>query len=146
MKVRDLMTIKVETVSHDATLKEAADKMKILDIGWLPVVKAQEVVGILTDRDITINATSHGWNPNGTYVEDIMTPDVIYCFDDQDVNDAALAMERHQLRRLAVYDRMKKLSGVISVADFATKTRHDRLAARVLRHVCLPSHAHAAAA
>jgi CBS-domain-containing membrane protein len=73
-----------------------------------------------------------------------MTREVISCFDDQDISDAAHVMETHKLRRLVVYDRMKKIAGVLTVADLATKARHDRLAARVLRHVCVPSQAHAA--
>lgn len=78
MNVHDLMTLKVHAVTHDATLKDAADQMKTLDIGWLPVMKGRDVIGILTDRDITVEATANGWNPNATFVEDIMTPMVLY--------------------------------------------------------------------
>src|SRR3712207_8968 len=102
MKLSEIMTRNVEVVRPDATLQEAAQKMKNLDVGPLPVCDGRKVQGMLTDRDITIRATAAGLDPKTTKVRDVMTPDVTYCFEDQDVQDAARIMGEQQIRRLIV--------------------------------------------
>src|SRR4030081_3550788 len=98
MKVKDLMTRSVECTRPDASLREAADKMKALDIGPLPVCENDRLVGMLTDRDITVRATAEGLPPGLGLVRDVMTPDIVYCFEDQDVSEAARLMEENQVR------------------------------------------------
>src|SRR4030081_3720045 len=112
MKVKDLMTRSVECTRPDASLREAADKMKALDIGALPVCENDRLVGMLTDRDITVRATAEALPPGLGQVRDIMTPEVIYCFEDQGVAEAARLMEEKRVRRLLVLNRDKRLVGI----------------------------------
>src|SRR5215510_9128583 len=102
MKVKDVMTRGAECVGPDDTLQEAARKMKNLDVGPLPVCDNDRLVGMVTDRDIAVRAVAEGQDPRTARVKDILTPDVIYCFEDQDVQDAAGLMKENQVRRLVV--------------------------------------------
>src|SRR5262245_57192303 len=100
MQIKDIMTREVEVIHPDATLDEAAAKMDALNIGSLPVCDGDRVLGIITDRDITVRATAVGGDPTATKTRDVMTADVIYGFEDQDVTDAARLMREAQIRRL----------------------------------------------
>src|ERR671937_1268828 len=101
MQVKEVMTHGVECIRPEATLQEAATKMKELDVGPLPVCGDDDrLVGMLTDRDITIRAVAEGQDPKTARVQDVMTPDITYCFEDQDVKEAARLMEEKQIRRL----------------------------------------------
>src|SRR6266404_2600668 len=106
MRVSDVMTRGAECISPEATLQEAAERMKALDVGSLPVCSAKDrLVGMVTDRDITVRSVSDGRDPKTDRVRDVMTPKVFYCFDDQLVADAARQMEDSQVRRLVVLNR-----------------------------------------
>ena len=95
MQIREIMTREPVVIGPDMVLKEAAERMRDLDSGVLPVGQKDRVVGMLTDRDITIRATAAGKDPNQTRVEAVMTPDVVYCYEDEDARDAARKMEEH---------------------------------------------------
>lgn len=127
MLLREVMTPHVEVIHPNATLKEAAETMRALDVGPVPVCDGDRLQGMLTDRDITIRATAEGRDPNTTRVRDVMTPDVVYCFEDQDVADAAQLMEERQIRRLVVLNRDKRLVGIVSLGDLATQTSDEDL-------------------
>jgi len=122
MQVREIMTRSVECLSPDQSLQEAARKMRDLDVGPLPVCDNDRIAGMLTDRDITVRAVAEGRDPARTTVRDVLTPDVIYCFDDQDTQEAAKLMEEKQIRRLLVLNRDKRLVGIVSLGDLATRT------------------------
>src|SRR5437764_1901261 len=101
MQVSKVMTRDAECVRPDTTLQEAARKMRDLDVGPLPVCgDGDRLVGLLTDRDISVRATAEGRDPTRTPVQEVMTPDVVYVFDDQDARDAADTMAGHQIRRV----------------------------------------------
>lgn len=119
LKLRDVMTREVEVISPDAMLDEAAEKMRSLDVGPLPVVDGNRVVGMLTDRDITVRATAEGLDPKRTKVEQVMTADVVYCYDDESVGEAARKMKDKQIRRLLVLGRDQRIVGVVSLGDLA---------------------------
>ena len=91
MKVNEVMTRSAECTRPDATLHEAAERMKALNVGSLPVCDNDRLVGMVTDRDITVRATAEGLPPTLGRVRDVMTPDVIYCFEDQDIGEARTA-------------------------------------------------------
>jgi CBS domain-containing protein len=133
------MTPGVVAVRPDASLVEAAQLMRAQDIGDVVVADGQDVVGVLTDRDITVRATAAGKNPATTPVTEVMTPEVIYVFEDQDVKDAAKLMEEHQLRRLVVLNRDKKLVGIVSLGDLAVDTHDEQLAGNTLEAVSEPA-------
>ena len=139
MKVRDVMTPQVEVIRPDATLKEAAEMMSRLEVGPLPVCESERLVGILTDRDITIRAVATGCNPNTTRVREAMTPEVVYCFEDQDVETAAQMMEMRQIRRVPVLNRGNRLVGIVSLGDLAVETGNRTFAGETLEHISEPS-------
>lgn len=136
MQIQQIMTSKIETIGPDATLQEAARKMCDLHIGALGVTDGNELIGMVTDRDICCRAVAEG-RAATTRVGEIMTADVAYCFDDEDIADAAQQMERKHIRRLAVLNRRKQMVGFLSVDDLAHYS-HD-LAGEVLEHAS-PSH------
>jgi CBS domain-containing protein len=139
MELRDIMTRNVEVVSGDATLKEAAIKMKALDVGLIPVCDGDRLQGILTDRDITIRATAAGRDPTKTKVADVMSTDIAYCLEDQDVQDAAILMEARQIRRLPVLNRDKSLVGIVSLGDIAVHGGDTDLAGETLQEISQPA-------
>ena len=138
MQLREVMTRNPEVVQPDATLEEAARKMDQLDIGPLPVCDGDRLVGLVTDRDITVRATSAGKDPRSTVIREAMTQDLVYCYEDQDVKDAARMMEDKQIRRLPILSREQRLVGIVSLGDIATDTHDDRLTGRVLEEVSEP--------
>lgn len=139
MQVREVMTPQVEVIRPDAVLKEAAEKMSHLDIGPLPVCDGERLVGMLTDRDITVRATARGRDPNTTKVREVMTSEVVYCFEDQDVKTAAQMMEMRQIRRLPVLNQDKRLTGIVSLGDLAVETRNQKMAGEALERISEPA-------
>jgi len=133
------MTPVVETIRPDSTLREAAEKMRSLDVGSLPVYDNRELKGIITDRDIAIRAVAAGHDPSTTKVSDVMSSDVIYCFEDQSVEEGAQVMERHQIRRLLILSRDHQLVGIVSLGDLAVRSRNDQMSGEVLEEVSEPT-------
>lgn len=119
MQIKGVMTPNPQVVRSDALLQEVAEKMSTLEIGVLPVCNGDRVIGILTDRDVTVRATAAGCDPTMIQVCDVMTTDIIYCFEDQDVSEAAKLMEDKQVRRLLVLNQEQHLVGIVSLDDLA---------------------------
>jgi CBS domain-containing protein len=138
MQVKDVMTRGAEVVRPDATLQEAANKMKSLDIGPLPVCDGDKVIGMLTDRDITVRATAEGLDPKQTKVREVMSKELITCLEDQDVKEAAELMQSKQIRRVPVLNRDKRLVGMLSLGDLAQRTQDSKLAGKTLEEVSSP--------
>lgn len=138
MIVRDIMTRNVEVIHPDSVLQEAASKMKSLDVGSLPVCDNRRLIGVVTDRDIAIRAVASGSDPTTTKVTEAMTPELIYCYEDEDVKEAAKLMERYQIRRLPILNREKQLVGIVSLGDLAVETKN-RLSGQVLEEVSEPA-------
>ena len=124
MKVRELMTKKVEFTTPTTTTKEAAHMMYELHVGVLPVMEGDRLVGIITDRDICCKVVATGHGAGWTLVEEVMTKDVATCFDDQNVGDATKVMIENHVRRLAVIDHKNTMVGLLSVDDLA-RSSHD---------------------
>ncbi|WP_455217432.1 CBS domain-containing protein [Kaarinaea lacus] len=120
MKIYEIMSPNVETISPDNTTKDAARVMHDMHIGSLPVVsKEGELLGIITDRDICCKVVATGRDAGWTKVYEVMQKDVATCFDDQDINEAAELMSHRHIRRLAVMNRNNSMSGFFSVDDLA---------------------------
>jgi CBS domain-containing protein len=94
MNVNEIITRDAEVIRPDTVLIEAAQKMNALDIGMLPVCDGDRLVGMVTDRDITVRGVAQGCDPRTARVREVMTPEVIYCFDDEDVNDVPKRWKR----------------------------------------------------
>ena len=119
MLARDLMTHGVECVSPNEKLRDVAVKMRDRDVGSFPVCDGGRLTGIVTDRDIAIRCVANGDDPNRTAVRDAMSEELIFCFEDQSVDEVSQLMRQHQVRRLPVLDADKNMIGIIAVADLA---------------------------
>ena len=139
MKLQEIMSREVEVVVPEASLREAADKMRALDVGPVPVCDGKRVVGMLTDRDITVRATAAGCDPKTTLVHDAMSQEITCCYEDQDVQDAARLMEEKQIRRLLVMNRADDLVGIVSLGDLATEAGGQGQPGEVLKKVSEPT-------
>jgi CBS domain-containing protein len=120
MRAGEVMTRNVVTVHPDAPVREAACMMNDLNVGALPVCDGRRLVGIITDRDITVRATADGMRPDVTPVHAAMTDDVCWCFEDDSVEAIEQEMGRRQIRRLPVVDGRKRLVGMIALGDLAS--------------------------
>ncbi|CAN7289936.1 CBS domain-containing protein [Pararhizobium sp. LjRoot235] len=119
MRVSNCMTKDVEIADPEQTLREAAVSMGRLDAGVLPVGENDRLVGMITDRDIAIRGIAEGKGPEAK-IRDVMSTEVRYCFDDDDVDDVLHTMSALKVRRLPVLNRDKRLVGIISLGDIAT--------------------------
>ena len=138
MKVRDIMTRDVRVASPSDNLKRAAQIMEEHDFGMLPVGDEGRLVGMLSDRDITIRAVARGVSPDTGKVRDIMSAEVKYVYDDDSVEDAARSMSDLQVRRLPVLDRDKRLVGIVSLGDLAIN--QPKPAGDALHEISQPTH------
>jgi predicted transcriptional regulator len=111
MQLKDIMTSHVAVVHPTTTVQQAPVKMRELEIGPLPVCEGDRLVGMLTDRDITIRAVAEGRDLTQMPVREVMTPEVVYCFEDQEETAATTLMEKHQIRRLPILNREQRLVG-----------------------------------
>ncbi len=118
MKVSEAMSRDVRTVSPNQSICDAARMMADQDTGALPVADNDRLVGMITDRDIAIRAVAQHKSPDAR-IQEAMSHEVLYCFDDQDVREVARNMGEQQVRRLPVVNRSKRLVGIISLADIA---------------------------
>jgi CBS domain-containing protein len=143
MQVKDLMTANVECISPKTTLRQAAQKMKNLDVGALPICgEDNRLAGMITDRDIAIRGVAEGLDPSVAEAGDLMTPNVVYCYEDQDASDAAHMMEQNQIRRLVVLNRNKRLAGILSLGDLAVALGDEHLTGHTLEAVSEPAMSH----
>jgi CBS domain-containing protein len=139
MDLRDIMTRDVQVISGDASIKDAAAKMKDLDVGLIPVCDGDRLQGMLSDRDITIRATASGRDPNKTKVSEIMSTDIAYCLEDQDIEDAVSLMEVRQIRRLPILNIEKRLVGIVSLGDIAVQVGDTDLVGETLEEISQPA-------
>lgn len=119
MKVSEIMSQDVRLVRPDQTIREAAQIMSDIDAGAIPVAEEDRLIGMLTDRDIAIRAVARDLPPD-TKVREVMSENVKYCFDDEDVDKIVENMAEIQIRRLPVVNRQKRLVGIVSLGDIAT--------------------------
>ena len=124
--IREVMTANVQTISPKDTIQRAAQMMDDLNVGAIPVCEGERLLGMITDRDIAVRSTAVGQAPGETPVEGVMSTDVRTCFSDQTVEEVLATMGDVQIRRLPVIDQdSKKLVGIVSLGDIATKSRGD---------------------
>ena len=137
MKVCDAMTSEVQLCTPEDTLKDAAEAMMALDVGLLPVTDNDRLVGMISDRDIATRGIAMGLGPD-TLVRDVMTQNVKYCFEDQDVEEVSQSMGADQIRRLPVLNREKRLVGIIALGDIA-RANSGPATAHALQQISQPS-------
>jgi CBS domain-containing protein len=139
MQIKEIMTRDPEVIQPDTPLQVAAEKMKSLNIGSLPVCDGNKLLGMLTDRDITVRATARGGDSSNTAVRDVMTPEVAYCYEDDDVAQAAIVMEEKQIRRLPILSRDNRLVGIVALGDLAVDGQYEKLHGEVTHEVSKPA-------
>lgn len=133
MVVRDCMSHRLVRVDADETVQQAADRMRRHDVGLLAVVTDGRLAGVVTDRDIATRVVAHG-RPASTRVREVMTPEAVTCFADEDVVDVAALMSAQSIRRVVVVDRELAEIGLLSVDDLAMQGLSE-LAAGILARV-----------
>jgi CBS domain-containing protein len=138
--LRQITTENVETASPDTSLMEAAERMRSRNIGSLPVCEGDRLVGIVTDRDIVIRAIANRRDINQTKVRDVMSSDIVCCFEGQSAKEAEELMQEQQIRRLPIINRDNRLVGIVSIGDLATRVgaAAQRNVAVTLESVSLP--------
>jgi CBS domain-containing protein len=119
MKVSAAMTREVEIIDPNAAVGEAARRMRDDNVGALPVGENDRLIGMVTDRDIVVRAVADNRMGGNAAVREVMSEHVYYCFEDDDVERAAEIMAQHQVRRLPVLNRNKRLVGIVALADLA---------------------------
>ena len=135
-KISEVMTRGIQIANPDQTIREAAMTMAREDIGSLPVGENDRLIGMITDRDIALRAVAEGRSPN-TPVRDVMTDDIKYCFEDDDVAQVAQNMAELQVRRLPVLNRDKRLVGIIALSNVA-QCGAKKATSEMLRGVATP--------
>ena len=133
LRARDVMSTNIETVEGNASLSDAATRMRGSDIGFLPVQEAGRIVGVVTDRDITIRGTAAGFDPRTTVVATVMTADYASCLDDDPIEEVARIMQDNQLKRVMVLNSQRMLVGIISMGDIANRVGDENLSSRCFR-------------
>jgi len=140
MKISELMTTDVETVSADQTAREAASFMLRADAGSIPVCEGDKVIGMITDRDIAVRGVAEGRGPD-TPVSELMSDGIICAREDDDVQEVARRMSEQQVRRLPVLDAEERLVGIVSLGDLTRETRSEA-SQTALEGVSAPGGAH----
>jgi len=132
MLVRDIMHSGVKVINHKLTVEQAAKMMAENDIGSIPVEKNDKLIGMITDRDITIRVIATGKNPKVTKVSECMTEGINYCFDDNELDVVSRKMKENKQRRLPVINRQKRLVGIISLAEITNIRLEPNMAKEIL--------------
>jgi len=138
-KIADIMTRDVQVVRPDDSVQRAAQCMKDLDVGAVPVCDGRKLLGMITDRDITVRASAAGLSPTDTHVLDVMTKDLRWCTEDESATEVLDGMGEHQIRRLPVVNAQKELVGIVSLGDLATRQRTP--VGEALRNISAPARA-----
>jgi CBS domain-containing protein len=136
MRVSEVMTRGVRVANPDQTIGEAARLMAEIDAGSLPVGEDERLVGMITDRDIAVRAVAREM-PASTKVREIMSEEVLYCFEDEEVAEVAANMSDVKVRRLPVVDRDKRLVGIVSLGD-VSKSDNAAAAGQTVAEISTP--------
>jgi CBS domain-containing protein len=137
-KLSEIMNTDVQTVTPDATIEEAAQEMRDGDFGLVPVVEDEELIGVITDRDIAIRAVAEG-KDSGTPVREVMSEGVVWASEDDSIEDAARIMSDNQIRRLPIVDEEQHLVGIVSLGDFAVDSSDIEPVVEALSDISRPS-------
>lgn len=138
LKIKDIMTDDVATVSPETTVVEAARIMQRHDVGSLPVCEGPDLVGIVTDRDIVVRSVAHGKDLATTPIREVMTQKVATASPETDVHKVAALMSNQQIRRLPVVDN-NRLVGMVSLGDLATQAKTEVEVAKTLGEISQPA-------
>lgn len=136
MKIKDIMSKDVIVVSPDTLLHDVAKKMQQRDCGSILVAKDDRLLGVITDRDLALRCVAESHHPAETTAEKVMTKEILYCWDTDEMEDVALNMTKNKVRRLPVLDKDKRLVGIVSLGDLAVNSSDHIVCGRALGHIC----------
>lgn len=138
MKIKSIMSKNVEVVSPDTLLPDVAKKMQKSDCGSILVAKDDRLVGVITDRDLALRCVAESHHPAETTAEQVMTKEILYCHDTDEMEDVALNMTKNKVRRLPVLDKDKRLVGIVSLGDMAVHStdHHYLVCGKALGQIC----------
>ncbi len=123
--IQQIMTRGVELIQRDDTIQHAAQRMRALDVGSLPVADGKALAGMVTDRDITVRGVASGMIPQEALVSDVMTEEVRWCQETDTVEQVLAQMGDAQVRRLAVLNEAREVVGIVALGDLATRQSGD---------------------
>ena len=141
MRVSDAMTRDVRVASPGQTIRDVAKLMDEIDAGSVPVGENDRLIGMITDRDIAVRAVAEGKGPD-TPVREVMSADVKYCYEDEDLEHVAKNMADIKVRRLPVVSREKRLVGIVSLGDLARKDGGGKNTGKTVRGISQPGGPH----
>ena len=133
--IKEVMTTDVKIILPETSLQAAAQQMRDLGVGCLPVCDGKKLQGMITDRDIVIRAVADGKEPVATTVGEVMSARITYVFEDQEVLEAARLMEIKGIRRLAVLNRDKRLVGIVTHGD-VSRVGDRSLSGEIMQNLC----------
>jgi CBS domain-containing protein len=140
MQIKECMTEAVSFVDPNTQIPQVARKMRDEDIGALPVVENDRLVGMVTDRDVVVRIVAAGEDVRTSIAREAMSPKILYCFDDQTVEEVLENMGQNQVRRLPVVNRDKRLVGVVSLGDLSKAAKKKAKAGEALEEISQPTH------
>jgi len=139
MQIKDVMTTEVTTIEPNTRLDEIARIMRDEDIGAVPVAENDRLVGMVTDRDIVLRGVAEGDDAQQRTARDVMSAKILYCRDDQSLDEVLKNMGDLQVRRLPVIDRQDRLVGIVSLGDLSREAKPNR-AGESLKEISQPPH------
>jgi CBS domain-containing protein len=139
MLIKEIMTMGIETIESNMNICSAAKKMKSLGIGALPVQQGNQIVGIISKKDIVNRCVAEECDPMATEVSEIMTTEIATCWEDETIEEAAAILEQNQLHRLLVMSDENEPVGMVSLGDMAVKAHNEHLAWEVLESISEPA-------
>jgi CBS domain-containing protein len=137
MRVNEIMTPGAQLMDPNTTIRDAARRMRADNLGAFPIGENDRLIGMVTDRDIVVRGVAEGRADGNATVRDVMSERVYYCFDDDEADQAAMVMAEHQVRRLPVLNRDKRLVGIVALADLGLND--DYAAQQALEGIAEPS-------
>jgi CBS domain-containing protein len=138
MEIKDIMSKNVEIVSPETLLNEVAKKMQSSDCGSILVGQDDRLLGVITDRDLALRCVAESHHPAETTAAQVMTPEILYCYDTDNLEDVAANITKNRVRRMPVLDKSKRLVGIISLGDLAVHStdEHHRICGKALGTIC----------
>ena len=136
MIIKDIMSKDVIVVEPTVMLSDVAKKMKDHDCGSILVASDDRLLGVITDRDMALRSIAESLDPSKTTAEKVMTKEVLYCRDSDDIASVAENMTRNKVRRLPVLDTNKRLVGIVSLGDIAANGNDEKISGSALGSIC----------
>lgn len=136
MIIKDIMSKDVQIVSPETQLHDIAKKMQLRDCGSVLVAKDDRLLGVITDRDLALRCVAESLHPSEVTAEQVMTGEILYCRETDDIETVALDMTKNKVRRLPVLDKDKRLVGIVSLGDLAVNSANPVACGKALGHIC----------